>query len=362
MSEAWDAVLRGDHVLAQKLSHRAIDLGKVNPRLWLDHGRVLLRCGVPEEAGEAVRRAIALAPTFGEAFVELARLQASAGKIVQAERLQTRAVELSPQDAEVRRALETYRALLPASGETEAFEVGSLPAWTERTERYDWRAVAADLRAQGMARLSGLVSAEECDATIALWDDIDRFEHEVSYDSEADGRVEYRFFASPLPELTAALRTEVYARAAVIANEWSEELGRPERFPAVLEGFVARCREAGQYRSTPILLRYEAGGFNAPHSDIAGAVVFPLQLAVTLGPGCSDGGGGGGELVLTDRRPGKRVRQRRMPTSIGDGVLFCTRERLVDVAGVTGLQAVMHGVSPTRGLRFALGIPFHDHG
>ena len=361
MTEAWEAVLHDDLVLAEKLSRRAIELGQVNPRLWLDHGRVLVLCDELDEAGEALRRAIALAPTFGEAFAELARFQASVGKIVQAERLQARAVELAAQDAEARLVLESYRALLPARGEAEPGEVCSPVVLTARTQGYDWEAVAADLRAHGMARLPGLLSVEEYNALIALWDDFERFEHEVAYDSETEGKVEYRFFASPLPDVVAALRAEVYACAAVIANAWHEVLGRRDRFPPVLENFLAHCREAGQYRSTPILLRYEAGGFNAPHRDIAGKVVFPLQLAVTLGPGCSDDGGGG-ELVLTDQLPGKRVRQHSLPTSVGDGVLFCTRERLVDVAGAVGLQGVMHGVSPTEGLRFALGVPFHDHG
>ena len=235
------------------------------------------------------------------------------------------------------------------------------PPTTALTGRYDWESIDAELMARGMARLPQLLSVDECEALVELWDEPDRFEHEVRYDSEAEGAVEYRFFARPLPSTVAAVRGEVYARTAVICNRWNELLQRSQRFPRALEDFTARCRDAGQYRSTPILLRYDVGGFNAPHCDIAGKVYFPLQLAVTLGPGCSDEDGGG-ELTLVDQRPGKRVRQRTLATSVGDGVLFCTRERLVDVAGALGLQLVQHGVAPTRRLRFALGVPFHDHG
>ncbi len=361
MDEAWEAVLRNDLAAAEKYGRRAVDAGPMNPRLWLDHGRILLQCEERDEAEAAFRQAIALAPTFADAFTALADLQAQAGKLVQAERLQARAVELAPDDAEANNRLESYRCLLPPSGAGPTADAREPPKTTTLTDRFDWDAIAAALRAHGMAPLRGLLSAAECGELAALWDDEERFEHSVRYDSESEGRVAYRFFAPPLPPLITALRSEIYGRAAIICNEWNVMLGRPERFPATLEDFLARCRDAGQYRSTPILLRYEAGGFNAPHRDIAGKLWFPLQLAVTLGPGCSDDGGGG-ELLLVDQRPGKRVRQRALPTSVGDGVLFCTRERLVEVAGAVGLQGVQHAVAPVRRPRLAVGIPFHEHG
>ena len=114
MDDAWEAVLKDDLTAAEKYSRRAVDAGHVNPRLWLDHGRILARCQLADEAGEAFRQAIALAPSFGEAFAQLAQLQAAEGKFVQAERLQARAVELEPTNAEARERLAGYRALLPA--------------------------------------------------------------------------------------------------------------------------------------------------------------------------------------------------------------------------------------------------------
>ncbi len=43
-------------------------------------------------------------------------------------------------------------------------------------------------------------------------------------------------------------------------------------------------------------------------------------------------------------------------------VLFCTRDRLVAVGGVHGLQPVKHGVAPiTAGTRLVLGVPFHEY-
>lgn len=97
---------------------------------------------------------------------------------------------------------------------------------------------------------------------------------------------------------------------------------------------------------------------NALHRDVYGSVYFPLQCAVSLGPaGCENGG----RFILMDERPGKRKRSREIATAMGDAVVFCTRDRLVSIAGVYGRQPVKHGVSPVTALRFALGIPFHEY-
>jgi hypothetical protein len=56
------------------------------------------------------------------------------------------------------------------------------------------------------------------------------------------------------------------------------------------------------------------------------------------------------------------VHQRGVAASPGDGVLYCARERLVEVAGVLGLQSVRHGTSPAASSWFELSLPFEDHG
>lgn len=357
MDEAWEAVLAGNLKLAEKLARRAIDGSEMNPRLWLDLGRILLRCAARDDAEEALRRAIAIAPTMGEAFAELAALQAAAGKWPAAERLQRRAVELLPRDVAARGKLDGYAAMLagPATAAPGGAAAAAAPAaFTDRTGRYDWDAVAAALREVGLCRLPGLLSPAECDSLCALWD-ADCFEHRVRIDDDARGRVEYRFFQLPLPAVVDAVRAEVYARLAPVADAWQAALDRSARFPAALADFLEQCRAAGQQRTTPILLRYAHGGWNAPHRDVAGRVTFPFQLAVTLR-------GQGGALQLVDQGPGRRARRRALETVAGDGALFCTQERLVEVGGVVAAQPVQHGTAPCTGERFALGVPFHLHG
>ena len=58
-----------------------------------------------------------------------------------------------------------------------------------------------------------------------------------------------------------------------------------------------------------------------------------------------------------------RLRPRAcIDTGAGDGVVFCTRERLVTLAGTGGMQPVRHGVRGVRAQeRFALGVPFHNY-
>jgi hypothetical protein len=360
MGEAWEALLRGEHALAEKIARRATLGSEMNARMWCDLGRILWQCRSADDAEAALRRAIALAPTYGEAFAELAALQAAHGKWVAAERLQRRAVELLPNDERAQQDLRSYGAMLPAAGAGTADAEADAPAPRPmaRTDRHDWRAVADELAARGMARLPGLLTPAECAALRALWDQ-PCFEHAVPCDDDR-GRLEYRFFARPLPALVLELREDVYVRLHSISNEWQRRLHRNVQFPSTLARFLGRCAEAGQHRSTPILLRYPPSGWNAPHRDVAGRVVFPFQLAVTLGP--DPAAVAGGALRLLDVHGNRVRREHTLASEPGDGVVFCTQERLVAIAGVDAVQPVQHGVATCTAERFALGVPFHDHG
>ena len=174
-------------------------------------------------------------------------------------------------------------------------------------------------------------------------------------------------FSQARTQIVEQLRRAVYPHAARIANGWQELLDETERFPPEWDAFREQCRRAGQTVPTPILLRYGPGGFNAPHRDLRGPVFFPIQLAVVLSrradpddPG--SGGFTGGEFLLCDVPERRKARRRAVAAGLGDAVLFCTRDRLVRVGGVYGLQPVKHGAARvTAGTRVVLGVPFHEY-
>jgi hypothetical protein len=223
----------------------------------------------------------------------------------------------------------------------------------------DWAAIAASLAEHGFARTPPVLDAAECRALIALEPDDRRFRSRVDMERFRFGVGRYAYFARPLPRLVEALRRAAYARLAPIANAWMEELRQEERFPASLDAFLERCAAHGQTRPTPLLLAYEAGGYNCLHRDLYGDVAFPLQLACFLSRRGADYEGG--ELLLVEQHPRAQSRGFAIAPERGEIVIFPNAVR--PVAGRRGASRaqVRHGVSTvTRGRRHALGIIFHD--
>jgi hypothetical protein len=173
------------------------------------------------------------------------------------------------------------------------------------------------------------------------------------------GRGEYRYFNYPLPALVQSLRSTLYPHLAPLANRWNERLGAEVEFPLAHESFIARCRDAGQTRPTPLLLQYEAGDYNCLHQDIYGDHVFPLQVATLLSEPGRDFEGG--EFVITEQRPRMQTRAAVVPIRQGDAVVFAVHSR--PMKGTRGDYRVnlRHGVSVIRsGRRHTLGVIFHD--
>ena len=136
-------------------------------------------------------------------------------------------------------------------------------------------------------------------------------------------------------------------------------MGVSVRYPAEHEAFLARCRQAGQTRPTPLLLRYGEGDYNCLHQDVYGEHLFPLQVAILLSEPGRDFAGG--EFVLTEQRPRMQSRAEVVSLSQGDGVIFAVRERPAQRTRGTYRVTMRHGVSRLRsGRRFTLGIIFHD--
>ncbi|MGQ0661797.1 2OG-Fe(II) oxygenase [Sphingosinicella sp.] len=228
-----------------------------------------------------------------------------------------------------------------------------------RVARIDWTAVAANLDRSGWAIAPGLLTADECDATAALYDAERGFRSRVVMARHGFGRGEYRYFSYPLPPLVAALRGALYPRLAPIANRWHERMGLEARFPDDIAAYLDCCHAAGQERPTPLLLRYGAGDYNCLHQDLYGAHVFPLQVAILLSK--PDADFTGGEFVLTEQRPRMQSRADVAPLTKGDALIFAVNDRPVKAARGDYRVRMRHGVATVRsGRRHTLGIIFHD--
>jgi uncharacterized protein len=228
-----------------------------------------------------------------------------------------------------------------------------------RVAALDWPRIAADLDAGGAAVMGALLTAGECAALKALYSRSDVFRSRIVMQRHGFGQGEYQYFAYPLPPLIAELRETLYPPLAKVANEWQAALGADSRFPAHHADYAKRCRDRGQTRPTPLLLRYVAGDYNCLHQDIYGEEVFPLQVTILLSDPETDFTGG--EFVMTEQRPRKQSRAEVIPLRRGEAVIFAVRLR--PVRGARGYHRVnlRHGVRRLRsGERYACGIIFHD--
>jgi hypothetical protein len=229
----------------------------------------------------------------------------------------------------------------------------------KRLERLDWQAIEQALWDVGYAKTPAVLTPDECGELIGLYTDPTRFRRRIDMARHRFGVGEYQYFAAPLPPLVQALRLAIYPPLAAIANRWMEALRHPQRYPVDLPSFLALCQAHGQTKPTPLLLRYDVGGYNCLHQDLYGEIAFPLQLTGFLSRRDIDYTGG--EFLLVEQRPRAQSRGEVVVTEQGEIIIFTTRER--PAAGVRGYHRVQmrHGVSRIRsGLRYALGIIFHD--
>jgi len=226
-------------------------------------------------------------------------------------------------------------------------------------DRLDWRAIGTALDRNGHALTPALLTPRECAELRELFDDDGAFRSTIVMARHQFGEGVYRYFAHPLPPVVVRLRESLYPPLAAIANTWAARLGAA-RYPADLSGLTARCRAAGQHRPTPLLLRYEPGGYNCLHQDLYGDVVFPLQVAIMLSRPGTDFTGG--ENVFVEQRPRAQSRPMVASPEQGQGLVFAVNERPVPSAARGWRRVILrHGVSEVRsGLRYTLGVIFHD--
>jgi hypothetical protein len=173
------------------------------------------------------------------------------------------------------------------------------------------------------------------------------------------GQGEYKYFSYPLPPAIQTLREQLYTPLATLANQWMDRLSMKDRFPMTHPELLEACQAEGQNRPTPLLLRYETGGFNTLHQDLYGAVYFPFQVVFVLSEAGKDYEGG--EFVLIEQLPRAQSRAEVIHIAKGDALIFTTNFRPVKGSRGYYRARMKHGISPLRsGTRYALGIIFHD--
>jgi hypothetical protein len=239
-------------------------------------------------------------------------------------------------------------------------KTAGIPSIAQRIQSLDWNAAAESLSDRGYAITAPILADAECNSLVALYHDASRFRSHVIMERYRFGIGDYKYFANPLPELVAELRTTAYPHLAEVANRWAEALGEnAPRYPREHAAFLKTCDKAEQTRPTPLMLHYEAGGYNCLHQDLYGDVSFPLQMVFLLGQHGRDWDGG--EFILVEQQPRAQSKPQVVVANQGEAIIFTTRYR--PVKGSRGYYRVnlRHGVSRVhRGTRFTLGIIFHD--
>jgi len=229
----------------------------------------------------------------------------------------------------------------------------------DRLTLIDWAEIGTALDERGFALTRALLTPSDCAELRVLYTDPARFRSRVDMARYRFGVGEYKYFSEPLPPIVQEMRERMYPPLAAIANRWEAALKTRVRHSADLAGLLTLCARRGQRKPTPLLLRYEAGGYNCLHQDLYGEVVFPLQLTVLLSEPGKDFEGG--EFLLVEQRPRAQSRGSVVHLEQGEAVVFTTRYR--PAAGARGHHRVSmrHGVSRIlSGERYTLGVIFHN--
>jgi hypothetical protein len=230
----------------------------------------------------------------------------------------------------------------------------------ERIEALNWADAGESLSERGYAVTAPILTVAECASLVAHYNDASRFRSHIIMERYRFGIGDYKYFANPLPEVVAELRSSAYPHLAEVANHWARMLGEnASLYPRDHAAFLGICHKAGQTKPTPLMLHYEAGGYNCLHQDLYGEVSFPLQMVFLLGQQGRDWEGG--EFILVEQRPRAQSKPQVVLADCGQAIIFATRYR--PVKGLRGYYHVnlRHGVSRVhRGTRYTLGIIFHD--
>jgi uncharacterized protein len=225
--------------------------------------------------------------------------------------------------------------------------------------KYNWSAICESLMEDGYAILPGVLGDDKCSMLRNGYDHADLYRSLINMERYRFGKGEYKYFHYPLPDEVHQLRIQFYEKLFPVANEWMALLNIDIDYPATHDEFIGICKIKNQLRPTPLILKYEAGGFNTLHQDLYGEVYFPFQVVFPLSE--YQGDYTGGEFVLVQQIPRAQSKAKVLKLNKGDALIFTTNFR--PVKGQKGYYraAIKHGISEvTSGERYALGLIFHD--
>lgn len=230
----------------------------------------------------------------------------------------------------------------------------------DRVQDIDWNSVNKELLEKGFAVTKPFLNASECKDLRALFDENMIYRSTIDMKRYSFGRGTYRYFKYPLPETVQLLREEVYDKISPTANEWATRSKTDIRFPARLSQFMRELKDAGQTRSTPIILKYGPGDYTCMHQDVSDGVFFPYQLIFGLNEQGKDYEGG--HLILLQQRP--RLQTIPYVITIPKGAAVIVTSSYHPQHGTRGFYRCpfKHGVGEiTSGSRYTLGLVFHDY-
>jgi hypothetical protein len=95
----------------------------------------------------------------------------------------------------------------------------------ERIDGLDWRIAEQSLSERGYAVTAPILSPAECAKLAALFKDETLFRSHIVMERYRFGIGDYKYFANPLPEIVADLRSSAYPHLAEVANRWAEAFG-----------------------------------------------------------------------------------------------------------------------------------------
>lgn len=222
-----------------------------------------------------------------------------------------------------------------------------------------WPAIYTSLNDKGFALVTEVLSKKDCDELVSTYPKEELYRNVVNMQRYRFGQGEYKYFNYPLPHQVQQLREAFYTPLSALANQWATALNIGTLYPENHSDFVSVCHQHKQNRPTPLILRYQTGGYNTLHQDLYGEIYFPFQVVLVLSQRGTDYDGG--ELVMTEQLPRAQSKAQVITPNQGDALIFTTNFR--PVRGIRGYyrSKMKHGVSALKwGERFALGVIFHD--